>query len=411
MSDGFYRAFEERYYAPREHIKDLRRQYLPFITPLSTAYPGSPVFDIGCGRGEWLELMAERGFLPYGVDLDQGMLNACFERDIPAEQGDAIAFLQTLENESQAVVSAFHVVEHITFDQLRTLVSEALRVLKPGGLLIMETPNPENIAVATRNFYLDPTHQRPIPSGLLSFLPEYCGFLRTKVLRLQEKKSLAESAEISLLNVLNDVSPDYAVVAQKAGSDALTAVLNGTFSAEYGVGLDSLAVRYNDQISLRFKQMDTVLRQFGANIQQLEAKAYQAESKVQQAEARIHQSEARINALLNSTSWRVTAPLRAMAEGVYQFKAPVLKQRIRLVLQHAALYVGRRPWLRRTVHRVLAHCPGVRSRLIRAVQRTSAGYQAVSVEVPTELAQLTLHARSIHADLVSAIQKRNTGES
>jgi O-antigen chain-terminating methyltransferase len=214
MNDGFYRAFEERYYAPREVIKGLRKQYLPFTHQLANIYPGSPTFDAGCGRGEWLELMTEQGFLPMGVDLDDGMLSACIELQLPAKKGDAIAQMSSLSNESQSVVTAFHVVEHVSFEQLRIFVSEALRVLKPGGLLIMETPNPENIAVSTRNFYLDPTHQRPIPPQLLAFVAEFEGFERVKTLRLQEPKDIASRENIGLTEVINFVSPDYAVIAK-----------------------------------------------------------------------------------------------------------------------------------------------------------------------------------------------------
>ena len=169
MSDKFYRAFEERYYAPRNVIKELRRQYLPFIKPLINIYPGAQTYDAGCGRGEWLELMLEHDFSPIGVDLDEGMLTGCWDKNLPGVQGDAIEHLVTFEDDSLAVVSAFHVVEHIAFDSLRTFVQHAWRALKPGGLLIMETPNPENIVVATRNFYLDPTHEKPIPIRAAGF--------------------------------------------------------------------------------------------------------------------------------------------------------------------------------------------------------------------------------------------------
>ncbi len=156
------------------------------------------------------------------------MLAPCQEMDLHVEQEDAITCLKRLPDNSHIVVSGFHIAEHMPFSDLQILVQEALRVLKPAGLLILETPNPENIIVGSSNFYVDPTHQRPIPSQLLTFLPEYYGFCRVKVVGLQESKELASSENISLVNVLRGVSPDYAVVAQKDADHELLATIGGT---------------------------------------------------------------------------------------------------------------------------------------------------------------------------------------
>lgn len=247
MNEGFYRAFEERYLGSRELIKTRRSQYIPFVEPFKNIYHNGKIFDIGCGRGEWLSLMKEMGMEVLGVDLDDGMLQGCRELSLPAEKGDAVEFLKTLESESRVVISAFHVVEHITFDELRSVVIEALRILKPGGLLIMETPNPENIVVATSNFYLDPTHKRPIPSQLLSFLPEYYGFKRVKVLRLQESASLLNNQLPTLMNVFSGVSPDYAVVAQKYATAKEMKLFDKAFEKDYGLTLEALAQRYDEK--------------------------------------------------------------------------------------------------------------------------------------------------------------------
>jgi len=198
MNDGFYRAFEERYYAPRDVIKSMRAQYLPFVMPLKNTYGTGSVYDIGCGRGEWLSIINDEfGWNVFGVDLDEGMLKDCIERGLAVKKGDAVEYLKTIQSESQLVVSAFHVVEHISFEQLKSVVIEGLRVLKPGGLLIMETPNPENIVVATNNFYVDPTHQRPIPHQLLSFVTEFYGFKRVKTVRLQESKKFYKKLKLT----------------------------------------------------------------------------------------------------------------------------------------------------------------------------------------------------------------------
>ena len=187
-----------------------------------------------------------------------------------------------MPDECQTIISAFHVVEHVSFEQLQSIVSQALRVLRPGGILIMETPNPENIVVGTRDFYLDPTHERPIPPKLLSFLPEFYGFARTKVIRLQEAKDLAERLDLTLQDVLSGASPDYAVVAQKRAVTSLLSQLDDPFKIEYGLSLESLTGLYQSQMSARFQR---------------------AELQAEQAHQLLHD-------IANSRSWRITAPLR-----------------------------------------------------------------------------------------------------
>jgi O-antigen chain-terminating methyltransferase len=368
MTDDFYRALEDRYRGSRELIKSRLRVYLPFVEPLKALYADATAIDLGCGRGEWLELMGEAGFSAQGVDLDDGMLAACVERGLSAERGDAIEYLKSLRMESVAVLSAFHFVEHVPFDALQTLVQEALRVLVPAGLLILETPNPENLKVGACNFYLDPTHQRPIPPLLLSFLPEYHGFARTKVLRLQEAPGLPETSAVSLSEVLLGVSPDYSVVAQKGSEDSqAVARFDAAFGQSYGVNLDLLAMNYDRSIGDRLDEIlarverstELSARQAQEMVQQSEARAQQAEGreakaraqlqealevarqaqeKAEQAEARVRQAQGEmetvrqelhnvhqanhhhwqlaeergqhVQALLSSTSWRVTAPIR-----------------------------------------------------------------------------------------------------
>lgn len=435
MNRDFYRAFEERYYAPRDTIKALRKQYLPFARLVNSQFSGCTTFDLGCGRGEWLELMLELGFKPFGIDLDGGMLQACYEHNLPAQQGDAIDYLHTLADDSQAIVSAFHVVEHISFEQLHTLISEALRVLKPGGLLIMETPNPENIIVATRNFYLDPTHLRPIPLELLSFLPEFYGYARTKVLRLQESKELAQNIAPTLRDVFAGVSPDYAVIAQKTAPEETLALFDEVFNQEYGLSLDVLTARFD----ARLQQAEVKAQQAEVKAQQLENCAKRIEACTTKVNAElestrqelqvVHQanhhhwqlSESRqqqIDALLRSRSWRITAPLRWVGRIARWFVqgsvawftfAPGCRPRrvARQALISLKQYVVSRPHLKARALRWLAPFPGLKNRLKQVGAIPGQPISSFAVQGPE---QLSPRARQIYHDLQAAIEQHKQGQ-
>ncbi len=368
--DGFYRAFEDRYRGSRDLIRERLKVYLPFVEPLRQIYEPTSALDIGCGRGEWLELLQDAGFAAYGVDLDEGMLDACFRRGLPIQHGDGIAHLQSLADESLCVVSGFHVAEHISFEELNALVVQALRVLKPGGLLILETPNPENLVVGSSNFFLDPSHLRPIPPLLLSFIPEYHGFARVRVLRLQELPELHQRSAVTLMDVLGGASPDYAVVAQKEAATELLTRFDAAFASHHGIELHELARRYDEKLEVRMASMEGRLGHTEAQqasqtelltrmtslhdrlVDSLESRAHaaearaaeflerlgladsragEAEARASEAEVRAGEAEARANelggnshywwqqacgleterdALRRSWSWRVTAPLR-----------------------------------------------------------------------------------------------------
>lgn len=219
MTDNFYHAFEGRYRGSRELIKSRQMAYLPYIQAIKQEGANdSPLkaLDLGCGRGEWLELLGEWGVDAQGIDLDEAMLSICFEKGLNVSQQNALEVLANTADQSLDIVSGFHLAEHLDFSDLINLVQQAFRTLKPGGLLILETPNAENIAVATSTFYLDPTHRNPLPMQLLGFLYEYAGFADVNEVRLNADITLGKERWISLHDVVTGVSRDYAIVGQKA---------------------------------------------------------------------------------------------------------------------------------------------------------------------------------------------------
>lgn len=441
MSLSFYRAFEDRHRGSRELIKTRQHVYLPFIMPLQSLYAGCKALDLGCGRGEWLEILLENGFDPKGVDLDQGMLNSCEQLGLPAEFGDAIKALESLEDESLTLVSGFHIAEHIPFELLQQLVSQALRVLKPAGLLILETPNAENITVGTNTFYMDPTHEKPIPSLLLSFLTEYTGFSRNKVLLLQETARVLNADQPSLMDVFEGASPDYAVVAQKKAPYRQLALFDAAFNKNYGLSLDRLAGRYQVALQTQFasahaqingtnqllhalekQQQALEAHQKGLeNQQQNELKTLASlQNQMNEAAAATHhwflESEARgqqIESLLNSKSWQLTRPLRASAGLMRNLSAklkPSIKQMVKYPLQKSMHFVLARPAWRIGLNKQLQRYPKLYSRLIQFARNRGlvAGLNKTYSEHNHRvdaLSSLTPHAQKVYAKLKDTVQK------
>jgi O-antigen chain-terminating methyltransferase len=354
MSDQFYRAFEDKFRGTRALIQKRLEVYLPFVKPLHQAHPSALMLDLGCGRGEWLELLQAHQMAALGVDLDAGMLDACLKKNLHVHCQDALAYLKELPSDTAAVISAFHLVEHLSFDRLKELVAEAHRVLKSGGLLIMETPNPENFLVATQNFYLDPTHVRPIPPDLLAFVPEFFGFESVKVLRLQEAPEVLTQANLSVLEVLTGASPDYAVVSQKAGHPGLKHDLQALFDKAFGISGHALLERHRQQTHDAQFQLDRSMSQVRLSAQKAEVLANQFQSNlnrlsdavsgVQQMQHVIQQNHS--PKYKGVVGWFVLQTLRLAEQGVWaRVRALVLKV-LRLLLSPVVIVIKSNPALK-----------------------------------------------------------------
>jgi len=182
--DSFYVFLEENFRGEKEDIKKRFKVYLPVIKEAKVGSSKSIILDIGCGRGEWLELLKENGFYAKGLDLNEVMVRICKERKLDVVEGEALSFLESVTENSIGAVTGFHIIEHYPFNYLIKLVDEVLRVLKPGGVAIFETPNPNNVLVGSCSFYLDPTHLKPLPSSLVKLVLESRGFSNIEIINL-----------------------------------------------------------------------------------------------------------------------------------------------------------------------------------------------------------------------------------
>ena len=159
---GGYRGFEDIFRGSEEMIRDRQRVYLELVADCP------PVLDAGCGRGEFLDLLAERGIDHLAVDLDPEMVARCREKGHEVEQGDLVEFLEDTPAASLGTVFSAQVAEHLDPAQLQRFLELALSRLRPGGLLVVETVNPHSPA-ALKTFWVDPTHVQPLfPETLLA---------------------------------------------------------------------------------------------------------------------------------------------------------------------------------------------------------------------------------------------------
>jgi O-antigen chain-terminating methyltransferase len=222
-----YFGFEERFRGSEEDIKERQRVYVEYFKG------ADQVVDIGCGRGEFLELLGDAGIKAHGIDLDLDMVLYCQENGLEVMREDAYVYLESLADESLGGVFAAQVVEHLEPSRVIELVNLCHRKLRSGGVLIFETPNPMCLAVFARSFYMDLSHIRPIHPEAMKFLFESSGFDNLQVkfsgpvescMRIPPLSAVAADAKaveefnsgIERLNELLYGFQDYAVIGRKS---------------------------------------------------------------------------------------------------------------------------------------------------------------------------------------------------
>lgn len=163
------RAFADTFRGSSEEISGRLAEHLPLLLDQA------PILELGCGRGELLRLLQRSGVDARGVDSDPAMVAACLRQGLAVTEGDALQVLRDQPAGSLGAVAAIHVLEHLPPAVWMSIVEASARALHPGGLLLVECPNPDSLRVGAGLFWVDPTHRLPVHPDALAFVARAVG--------------------------------------------------------------------------------------------------------------------------------------------------------------------------------------------------------------------------------------------
>ncbi len=205
--------FAEKFRGSEEAVQQRQQMY-------ASRFRGAAnVLDIGCGRGEMLEVFHDAGIPANGIDLNDDSIALCRSKGLKAEKADLFAYLNAQPDGSLGGAICCQVVEHLPPDLLPVMIRLLHQKLRAGALIVIETPNPECLAIFATHFYIDPTHRHPIPPALMSFYLEEAGFGRIEIERLnppvESMPSLAQLPEEFRKDFFGSL--DYTIFGTKLG--------------------------------------------------------------------------------------------------------------------------------------------------------------------------------------------------
>lgn len=219
-----YEAFENHFRGSEEDIKARQQIYVPYFQGRKN------VLDLGCGRGEFLELLKERDIPAIGIEQFPPFVQKCKDKDLTIKMQDAVVYVHNLMDCSIDGIFASQLAEHLKTSALVQLCNDAYHKLQSGGCLIFETPNPSCLAIYSHAFYIDPSHNKPVHPLTLEYILKNAGFRKIEFLYpesstlgyrlpLLDVDKVENAVEFNIgINRISDTLfgyQDYAIIAYK----------------------------------------------------------------------------------------------------------------------------------------------------------------------------------------------------
>ena len=214
-----YVGFENKFRGSQEEITRKLNSYTEYFENCEN------VLDIGCGRGEFLEILKEKNISALGIDIENEMISMCKEKGLNVNKADALEYLNKLDDNSLGGIIMNQVIEHMEPNYLIEVINTAYNKLKPGAYFVAETINPQSMIVFTEAYFMDLSHKRMLHPYTVQFLLESSGFSEASIrymnkvedLRIPESDQLSEEIN-KAFNKLSDVVygyRDYAIIGRK----------------------------------------------------------------------------------------------------------------------------------------------------------------------------------------------------
>lgn len=357
--ETFYCEFEEVFRLSEKIVKSRLEFYGSLFDAVKKSLSETLKFlDIGCGRGEFLELAKVCGFEVEGVEINRIYVEICQNKGFKVYHTDGLSFLKNTPDEQYHIISLIHVIEHLKFEYLLELLSEVYRVLKPGGILILETPNIKNPIVGFYNFWLDPTHKRPVHEELIKFMGKKVGFSYIEVMGINAEPL---NTETNLADIFFNSAPDISIILLKETEKR-------EFFHRLTKTVEELKEKASKDLEELVREYDKILKNFRENIEiqlrnteiqlrlQEEGLKYQAELIVGLIE-RVNVLETILMTIYNSKLWHF-----------YRFLSKVKRNLMDIPKNFAFFFyrkVEKSPALYRVIRNYLNRNPGLKACLKR----------------------------------------------